>query len=111
MRCDSGDEFSFTDRLIARYRELGVDPTTKTIIFSDALDFPRAAEIQKACEGRIRCSFGIGTNITNDTGYPPCNIVMKLSTCRMNDKQQTRKCVKLSDVEGKAMGDPAEIEL
>ena len=44
-------------------------------------------------------------------GYAPCNIVMKLSTCRMNDKQQVRKCVKLSDVKGKAMGDPAEVEL
>ena len=111
VRCDSGNEFAFTDKLIARYQELGIDPTTKTIIFSNALDFEKALDIQAYCQGRIRCSFGIGTNITNDTGYPPCNIVMKLSTCRMNDKQQTRKCVKLSDVEGKAMGDPAEIEL
>ena len=98
VRCDSGDEFTFVDQLIGRYRELGIDPTTKTIIFSNALDFPKALELFHYCEGRIRCSFGIGTNITNDTGYPPCNIVMKLSTCRMNDKQQTRKCVKLSDV-------------
>ncbi len=111
VRQDSGDPLHFIDIAIARYRELGIDPMTKTIIFSDSLDFPRAAEIKKACEGRIRCSFGIGTNITNDTGYAPCNIVMKLSTCRMNDKQQMRKCVKLSDVKGKAMGDPAEVEL
>ncbi len=111
VRQDSGDPLRFIDIAIARYRELGIDPMTKTIIFSDSLDFPRAAEIKRACEGRIRCSFGIGTNITNDTGYAPCNIVMKLSTCRMNDKQQFRKCVKLSDVKGKAMGDPAEVEL
>ncbi len=111
VRQDSGDPLRFIDIAIARYRELGIDPMTKTIIFSDSLDFPRAAEIKRACEGRIRCSFGIGTNITNDTGYAPCNIVMKLSTCRMNDKQQVRKCVKLSDVKGKAMGDPAEVEL
>ena len=108
VRQDSGDPLRFIDIAIARYRELGIDPMTKTIIFSDSLDFPRAAEIKRACEGRIRCSFGIGTN---DTGYAPCNIVMKLSTCRMNDKQQVRKCVKLSDVKGKAMGDPAEVEL
>lgn len=111
VRQDSGDPLRFIDMAVARYKELGIDPMTKTIIFSDALDFPRAAEIKKACEGRIRCSFGIGTNITNDTGYTPCNIVMKLSTCRMNDKQQLRKCVKLSDVEGKSIGDPTEIEL
>ena len=111
VRQDSGDPIRFIDMAIARYNELGIDPMTKTIIFSDSLDFPRAAEIMKACEGRIRCSFGIGTNITNDTGYKPCNIVMKLSQCCMNEKQQIRKCVKLSDVPGKAMGDATEVDL
>lgn len=52
VRCDSGDEFSFIDRLIARYRELGVDSTTKTIIFSNALDFEKALQIQDYCRGR-----------------------------------------------------------
>lgn len=111
VRQDSGDPLRFIDMTIARYNELGIDPMTKTIIFSDSLDFPRAAEIKKACDGRIRCSFGIGTNITNDTGYKPCNIVMKLYTCRMNSKQQLRKCVKLSDVPGKAIGDAREVDL
>lgn len=41
VRCDSGDEFDFTDKLVARYRELGIDPTTKTIVFSNALDLAR----------------------------------------------------------------------
>lgn len=111
VRQDSGDPIRFIDMAIKRYQELGIDPMTKTIIFSDALDFQRAAKIMKACEGRIRYSFGIGTNITNDTGYKPCNIVMKLSTCQMNEKQQIRKCVKLSDVPGKAMGDEREVDL
>ncbi len=90
---------------------LTIDPMVKTIIFSDALDFPRAAELKKACEGRIRCSFGIGTNLTNDTGYAPCNIVMKLSKCQINRRQPMELCVKLSDVPGKEMGDPREIEV
>ena len=111
VRHDSGDPIRFIDMAIARYKELGIDPMVKTIIFSDALDFPRAAELKKACEGRIRCSFGIGTNLTNDTGYAPCNIVMKLSKCQINRRQPMELCVKLSDVPGKEMGDPREIEV
>lgn len=110
VRCDSGDEFTFVDQLIGRYRELGIDPTTKTIIFSNALDFPKALELFQYCEGRIRCSFGIGTNLTNDTGYRPANIVMKLTRCRMNTNQQWRECIKLSDDLGKHLGSSHEVQ-
>ena len=110
VRCDSGDEFEFIDRLIVRYKELGIDPTTKTIIFSNALDFEKALKIFQYCQGKIRCSFGIGTNLTNDTGYQPSNIVMKLSRCKMNVNQEWRECVKLSDDMGKHMGSNAEVE-
>lgn len=110
VRCDSGNEFEFTDRLIARYQELGVDPTTKTIIFSNALDFEKALQIQDYCKGRIRCSFGIGTNLTNDTGFKPSNIVMKLAYCKMNVNQPWKECVKLSDDLGKHMGSSNEVK-
>ena len=110
VRCDSGNEFEFTDKLIARYQELGIDPTTKTIIFSNALDFEKALDIQAYCRGRIRCSFGIGTNLTNDTGYKPSNIVMKLTRCKMNANQEWRECVKLSDDLGKHIGSEAEVK-
>lgn len=110
VRCDSGDEFSFVDQLIERYQELGIDPTTKTIIFSNALDFPKALELYHYCAGRIRCSFGIGTNLTNDTGYKPANIVMKLTKCKMNQNQQWRECIKLSDDLGKHLGSNSEVE-
>ena len=110
VRCDSGDEFGFTEKLIARYKELGIDPTTKTIIFSNALDFPKALDIQQYCQGRIRCAFGIGTNLTNDTGFKPLNIVMKLTRCRMNDRQEWHECVKLSDDEGKHQGSSNEVK-
>ena len=110
VRCDSGNEFEFIDRLIARYKELGIDPTTKTIIFSNALDFEKALHIFEYCQGKIRCSFGIGTNLTNDTGYTPSNIVMKLSRCKMNVNQEWRECVKLSDDMGKHMGSSTEVQ-
>ena len=110
VRCDSGNEFAFTDKLIARYQELGIDPTTKTIIFSNALDFEKALDIQAYCQGRIRCSFGIGTNLTNDTGFRPSNIVMKLTRCKMNANQEWRECVKLSDDLGKHIGSEEEVK-
>ncbi len=88
VRCDSGDEFDFTDKLVARYRELGIDPTTKTIVFSNALDFGKALDIQEHCRA---------------------NIVMKLTQCKMNVNQEWRECVKLSDDAGKHIGSEAEV--
>ncbi len=110
VRCDSGDEFEFIDRLIARYQELGIDATTKTIIFSNALDFEKALRIYNYCSGKIRCAFGIGTNLTNDTGYKPSNIVMKLTQCKMNKNQEWRECIKLSDDLGKHLGSGTEVD-
>lgn len=109
VRQDSGDEFEFTEKVIARYKELGIDPKTKTIIFSNALDFPKAERIRQYCEGKIKCSFGIGTNLTNDTGNRPSNVVMKLMWCRMNSKDTWKPCIKLSDDLGKNMGNGDEL--
>lgn len=109
VRCDSGNELEFIDKLTARYKELGIDSTTKTIVFSNALDFGKALEIQEYCRGKIRCAFGIGTNLTNDTGFKPSNIVMKLTQCKMNINQEWRECVKLSDDIGKHIGSPEEV--
>ena len=110
VRQDSGDEFKFINKVIARYKELGIDPSTKTIIFSNALTFEKALEIREYCRGRIRHAFGIGTNLTNDTGYKPSNIVMKLTSCQMNRTQPIFHCVKLSDDIGKHTGLEEEVE-
>lgn len=113
LRHDSGDPLQFTEKVIARYRELRVDPTIKYIIFSDGLDPERAIEIANYCKGRIGASFGIGTNFSNDVGngVRPMNIVMKLWKCKMTEKERWNPCVKLSDVDGKHTGEPKEIEL
>ena len=113
LRHDSGDPLQFTEKVIARYRELRVDPTSKYIIFSDGLDPERAIEIANYCKGRIGASFGIGTNFSNDVGngVRPMNIVMKLWKCKMTEKERWNPCVKLSDVDGKHTGEPEEIEL
>lgn len=110
VRHDSGDPFEFGDKIIAKYESYHIDPTTKSIVFSDALDFDRALAIQKYFEGRIKVSFGIGTNLTNDVGtVKPLNIVMKLKTFQVNKRQHVYRCVKLSDTPGKELGDPDEI--
>lgn len=109
VRHDSGDPYMFVNKVIARYKELGIDPTTKTIIFSNALNFDTYNDIATYCKTRIRCAAGIGTNLTNDCGFKPSNIVMKLTSCCMNANQPWYTCVKLSDDAGKHMGFEDEI--
>lgn len=110
IRHDSGDPFLFVDKVINRYKELGIDPTTKTIIFSNALTFPLYNKINDYCKNKINSAAGIGTNLTNDTEFKCSNIVMKLTSCKMNNNQSTFKCVKLSDDLGKHTGDIDEVE-
>lgn len=111
VRHDSGDPFEFGDKMIVKYKSYGIDPMSKTIVFSDGLDFPKAAEIKEYFAGKIKVTFGIGTNLTCDiSGVKPMNIVMKLKECRVNSRQPIYGCVKLSDVPGKAIGNIKDIE-
>ncbi len=110
VRHDSGDPLEFGDKIIAKYESYHIDPRTKSIVFSDSLDFDRALAIQKYFQGRIKVSFGIGTNLTNDVGtVKPLNIVMKLKTFQVNPRQHVYRCVKISDTPGKELGDPDEV--
>ena len=118
VRHDSGDPIEFGEKIIKKYESYGIDPMSKTIIFSDSLDFNKCVELKKHFEGRIKTSFGIGTNLTNDiydidtnTRIKPLNIVMKLTKFQVNPRQPIYNCVKVSDVPTKAMGDPKEVEV
>ena len=97
VRHDSGDPYEWGEKIIAHYEKLGIDPKTKTLLFSDSLNFDKAQEIYQHFKGRVKVSFGIGTFITNDTCEEPLNIVIKLQY--VND----RPVAKLSDVAGKSM--------
>ena len=82
LRHDSGDPVAWAEKAIAHYRKLGIDPMTKTLVFSDGLDLPRSLEIFRALRGRINVSFGIGTNLTCDIpGVKPMSIVVKMTDC------------------------------
>ncbi|MFV0480475.1 MAG: nicotinate phosphoribosyltransferase [Campylobacteraceae bacterium] len=82
LRHDSGDPILWAKKAINHYKKLRIDPTTKTLIFSDSLTFPIAFSIFKELRGEIKTSFGIGTNLTCDIeGVKPTNIVVKMVSC------------------------------
>ncbi|MGY4492120.1 nicotinate phosphoribosyltransferase [Pseudomonas sp. TE3610] len=82
LRHDSGDPVVWAEKAIAHYQKLGIDPMSKTLVFSDGLNLPKSLEIFRALRGRINVSFGIGTNLTCDIpGVEPMSIVLKMTDC------------------------------
>lgn len=80
VRHDSGDPIEWGEKMIAHYQKLGIDPRTKTLLFSDSLDFEKAAELNAYFKNRAKIAFGIGTFITNPLDNP-LNIVFKMTEC------------------------------
>lgn len=111
VRHDSANPIEFAQKTIDHYKTVGIDPTTKTIVFSDSLNPAAVKAIEEFCKGKIRTAYGIGTNLTNDVGHAPLNMVIKLvGIARSSDKKMI-PAIKLSDVPGKHTGDPNEIAL
>jgi len=80
LRHDSGDPLAWAEKAIAHYERLGIDPKSKTLIFSDGLDFTKALGLYRALHERINVSFGIGTQLTCDIpGVAPMNMVIKMT--------------------------------
>lgn len=104
LRQDSGDPINFGEKVIRFYEEKEIDPRTKVIVFSDGLDIEKILEIEKHFRGRIQCSFGWGTNLTNDLGLKALSLIMKAI------KSNGHGTVKLSDNLNKAMGYPDDIK-
>jgi len=100
-RHDSGDPFEWGEKLIAHYEKNRVDARTKSLIFSDQLSFQLAIDIARRFRGRARTSFGIGTNLTNDLGFEPINIVIKMIECN------GQPVAKVSDAPGKTISKDA----
>ena len=109
VRHDSGSPLEFADKTIAHYKKLRINPLSKTIVFSDALNPDMVKQIVDYCKGRIGMSFGIGTNFTNDVGVKPLNMVIKIDTVLENGKWT--KVVKLSDNPIKHTGGAEAVEL
>lgn len=97
LRHDSGDPYEWGEKAIAHYKKLKIDPSTKRLTFSDGLDVPTMISLYERFGDRVQVGFGIGTNLTNDLGVQPLNIVMKLVRC--NDQP----VAKLADAKGKTL--------
>lgn len=99
LRHDSGDPVLWGEKALAHYAKLRVDAHAKRLVFSDGLDLPTALRLYDHFADRVQTGFGIGTNLSNDCGLVPLNIVMKLVSC---NNQPTAK---LSDTPGKTLCD------
>ncbi|HCG5111823.1 TPA: nicotinate phosphoribosyltransferase [Vibrio parahaemolyticus] len=106
VRHDSGCPFTWGEKMIAHYESLGIDPMTKTLVFTDGLNFEQALDICEHFQSRVQVSFGIGTSLANDMGnyvndqgeaYQPLSIVIKMVTCNGSP------VAKISDEPEKAM--------
>jgi nicotinate phosphoribosyltransferase len=96
-RHDSGDPKVWVDKLIAHYEANRIDPRTKMAVFSDGLDIPTMLDLERYVGGRIKTSYGIGTNLSNDCGPKALQIVMKMIECN------GQPVAKVSDSPGKTM--------
>ncbi len=110
VRQDSGDPFGFTETILCHYQNLGINPCTKIIVFSDGLTADKAVSIHQHIKDRIQDLYGIGTHLTNDVGATPLNMVIKLVSCTSGKEAPWRNTIKLSDESSKHTGDPEEIK-
>ena len=99
LRHDSGDPYEWGDKAYAHYKKLKIDSRSKMLTFSDGLNLEKAWSLHNYFKDRFQVSFGIGTNLTNDMGQTPLNIVLKLVECN------GQSVAKISDSPGKTMTD------
>lgn len=101
-RQDSGDPVEWTEKLIAHYKKMRIDPKSKSAIYSDGLSFESAVDIFKRFNNQIQTSFGIGTDLTNDCGFTAPQVVIKMVECNRNP------VAKVSDSKEKGMCEDTE---
>ncbi|RZA23183.1 MAG: nicotinate phosphoribosyltransferase, partial [Lysobacteraceae bacterium] len=101
LRHDSGDPVAWGEKALAHYAKLRIDAHAKRLVFSDSLDVAKALALYRQFGDRVQMGFGIGTNLTNDMGLQPLNIVMKLV------EVNGQPVAKLSDAPGKTLATDA----
>ncbi len=104
VRHDSGDPFDWGEKMLAHFQRMRVDPRTKSFVFSDSLNVPLCIELYERFKGRCKPAFGLGTNLTNDLGPDPLQIVIKMTRCN------GQPVAKISDTPEKTMDyDPSYV--
>jgi nicotinate phosphoribosyltransferase len=111
IRIDSGDPVASTELAIRWWKERGEDPRRKLVIFSDGLDVDTIEMLYTRFHGRVKVSFGWGTNLTNDfRGFVPGDALAPFSLVCKAVSADGHPTVKLSDNPNKAMGPADQIE-
>lgn len=111
LRVDSGVEEEQTEKIIEKYKSLGINPQSKQVVYSNGLNIDRAIEIHRYVNGRVQDSYGMGTFLTCDvTDCQPMNIVVKLTRGRITERREWHDCVKLSCDKGKTLGNPEKCQ-
>src|ERR1700757_2778088 len=113
FRPDSAPPISAGEKIIKWGKQKGREPREKLLVFSDGMDVDSIEETFHHFKGRVRISFGWGTNLTNDfigclpdgtSNLDPISIVCKVTSV------DGRPAVKLSDNPEKATGIQSEVE-
>ena len=106
VRHDSGDPFLWGEAMIEHYKKISIDPKTKTLLFSDSLDFEKADKLYKYFNDKAHVAFGIGTYLagvqSNTDDCHPLNIVCKMTECN------GLPVAKISDTPSKVMSRDVE---
>lgn len=117
VRVDSGNEEEQFEKIAEKYEYFGIDPRTKSVVFSNALTVDKAIKLHKYVAGRMKDSYGIGTHLmaevmNTQTGalFPYSNIVIKLTGMRITERREWHDCVKLSCDKGKVLGNREKCE-
>ncbi len=112
FRPDSAPPIPAGEQIIDWWRAYGRDPRNKLLIFSDGMDVDSIEATYHHFDGRVRTSFGWGTNLSNDfrgcdpddaAGLEPISLVCKVVSANGHP------AVKLSDNPEKATGSPKDI--
>lgn len=102
VRNDSGDPYAWAIKMLSHYEKYGIDPHSKTLLFSNSLSLDKAQQLYDTFKTYTNVAFGIGGGVTSNSNVPGLNIVIKLQY--VND----RPVAKLSDDNGKTMSQNKE---
>ncbi len=97
VRHDSGDPFIWAEKVLGHYSRMHIDPLTKTLVFTDALDIPKAIRIFEQYHRVTQVGFGIGTHLSNDMGFVQPDMIIKMTRCN------GQPVAKISDDPGKTL--------
>lgn len=112
FRPDSAPPIEAGEKIMSWWRSKGRDPREKLLIFSDGLDIDGIEETYWHFDGKVRMTFGWGTNLTNDFDGCSPRVIRGLDAISLVIKvieADGHPAVKLSDNPRKATGDPKEI--